>query len=79
MVLSSHTSPTMIKVISKKKGTYHILAPVQASGVRQWRERAPHSGLWVEKLSFSKSPSAELALISLRVRYNICEILSKQY
>lgn len=35
MVLSSHTSPTMIKVISKKKGTYHILAPVQAFGVRQ--------------------------------------------
>lgn len=85
-MLSSHTSRTKTEVISNKKR--HLPHPpgphaenIWGEAV-QWREhcsRAPHFGFWVKKFSFSKSPSAELALILLRVRYNIYKILSEQY
>lgn len=39
----------------------------------------PRFGLWAKKLSFSKPPSAELALISLKVRDKVDEMLSKQH
>lgn len=59
----------MMKITSKK-GIYSMLALAQKPGrVRQCRvvERTlllDHFGLWAKKLSFSKPPSAELALLS---------------